>query len=67
MWVRGTAGLIALVLGAVWVLQGLDVLHGSTMSGHGQYAGLGVVAILIGLAFFAWAVVVRRRRTTPPA
>jgi uncharacterized membrane protein HdeD (DUF308 family) len=65
MWVRGVPGVVLFLLGALWVLQGVNVLHGSGMSGHGQYAVLGVVTLLLGVALLAWAVVVRRRRATP--
>ena len=56
--------MVLLLLGAVWVLQGVNVLHGSGMSGHGQYAVLGVGTLLLGVGLFAWAVVVRRRQAT---
>ena len=32
-WLPMALGLLAVVLGAVWTLQGLDVLDGSVMSG----------------------------------
>ena len=41
MWLRGLPGLIISALGVVWLLQGVDVLHGSSMTGHHQYAVLG--------------------------
>jgi hypothetical protein len=37
-------------------------MKGSSMSGHGQYAVLGVIAVLIGLAFLVWSWHVRGRR-----
>jgi protein-S-isoprenylcysteine O-methyltransferase Ste14 len=37
-------------------------MKGSTMSGHSQYAVLGVVVVLIGLAFLVWSWRVRGRR-----
>ena len=38
-------------------------MHGSSMmSGHGQYAALGVVVIVIGLALLIWANHVRVSR-----
>lgn len=64
MLVRGVPGLVLVLLGAVWVLQGINVLHGSAMSGHSRYAALGVVALVLGVALLAWAVVVRRRQAT---
>lgn len=50
MWVRGIGGVALLLLGAIWILQGVNVLHGSGMSGHVQFAVLGLIVIL----FAAW-------------
>ena len=61
MWARGIAGLVLLILGVLWILQGASVVHGSSMSGHSQYAVLGVVAFVLGLALLGWAARVRRR------
>jgi hypothetical protein len=40
-------GLMALI-GLVWILQGVNVLRGSMMSGHSIYAVLGLVVAVIG-------------------
>jgi hypothetical protein len=55
MWVRGVLGLILGLTGILWILQGTNAVHGSGMSGHGVYAVLGVVVLLIGAALLAWA------------
>lgn len=47
-WAKGITGAIALFLGLIWIGQGLNVIHGSGMSGHGQFAVLGVVVALFG-------------------
>jgi hypothetical protein len=39
---------LLILVGIVWILQGINVLGGSMMSGHIQYALLGVVAGIIG-------------------
>jgi len=49
MLVRGIGGIILVALGAVWIAQGTGTMNGSAMSGHGQYAVLGVAVALIGL------------------
>src|SRR5258707_150519 len=36
MWGRVIAGVLLSLTGAVWILQGTDVLHGSGMSGQRQ-------------------------------
>jgi uncharacterized membrane protein HdeD (DUF308 family) len=65
MWLRGLPGLVICALGVVWLLQGVNVLHGSGMSGHHQYAVLGAVAIVLGAALLVWADRARRRRASP--
>ena len=44
-----------LIAGTVWFLQGVNVLPGSFMSGRGEWAVYGVLAILAGagLLFFS--------------
>jgi hypothetical protein len=48
-WLPMVLGLLALVLGAVWTLQGLDVLSDSKMSGVTAFAIIGPILALIGL------------------
>jgi uncharacterized membrane protein HdeD (DUF308 family) len=48
MWVRAIIGVILCVTGIVWIAQGLNLIRGSGMSGHGVYAILGAVALIIG-------------------
>lgn len=64
MWVRGVVGLVFSLVGIVWILQGTNVVHGSGMSGHGGYAVLGVVVVLIGVALLTWAWRIRGRQTS---
>jgi hypothetical protein len=63
VWFRGVAGVVLCLIGAVWVAQGTGAMHGSGMSGHGQYAVLGLVVIVIGLVLLVWANLVRRSHT----
>jgi hypothetical protein len=63
MLIRVVPGVLLIVIGAVWIAQGLDVLKGSAMTGHGQYALLGAVTAAAGIALVAWGVVVRNRDT----
>jgi hypothetical protein len=48
-WVRLVGGVLVLLLGLVWIGQGINLIKGSGMSGHGQYAVAGVVVALCGL------------------
>ena len=42
-------GVVLVLIGIVWTLQGLDVLGGSGMSGVGIWAVIGPFVALIGL------------------
>lgn len=55
MWIRGIIGTLLCLAGIVWILQGLNVLHGSMMSGHGGYAVFGAVVLVLGVALLAGA------------
>jgi hypothetical protein len=47
----GVIGIIAIAIGVVWTLQGTDVLGHSGMSGHHIWAVIGIVLIVVGIAF----------------
>jgi protein-S-isoprenylcysteine O-methyltransferase Ste14 len=55
MWIRAVSGVVLCLVGAVWIGQGINVIHGSSMSGTGRYAVLGAVLLVIGLGLLAWA------------
>lgn len=55
MWIRGIAGAVLCLVGAVWIAQGTDAMGGAGMSGQGQWTVIGVVLVVIGLALLAWA------------
>ena len=61
MWVRGVLGFLLGLVGVIWILQGLDIAKGSGMSGHGIWAVLGVVLLVIGLALLRAANASRSR------
>jgi hypothetical protein len=61
VWFRGIAGIVLCAVGAVWIAQGSGAMHGSSMSGHGQYALLGGATVIVGLALLVWAAVIHRR------
>lgn len=42
-------GVIAVLLGIVWTLQGVNILQGSGMSGHAIFAVIGVIVGIVGL------------------
>jgi hypothetical protein len=51
-------GVILMLMGAIWFLQGMNVLPGSFMTGQFQWALYGGVAFVVGLLLVARA---RRR------
>lgn len=52
-WVFLILGALAILTGAVWTLQGLDVLGGSVMSGRPLWAVVGPVVALVGVVLLA--------------
>ena len=54
-------GVLLLLVGAVWFLQGIDVLPGSFMTGQTQWAVYGAVAFVAG----AVLLYIARRRLRP--
>jgi uncharacterized membrane protein HdeD (DUF308 family) len=48
-----------ILVGIVWILQGINILPGSFMTGQVQWAYAGTLAIIIGLVLIAYAT--RRR------
>lgn len=65
MWIRGVVGIVLIVVGGVWIAQGSGAMHGSMMTGHSQYTGLGAVTVLIGLGLVGWAWRLRSRDRDP--
>jgi len=54
-WVMNVLGAILVLIGIVWILQGVNILLGSIMSGRLQYAAIGVVAAVVGIGLLIWA------------
>lgn len=52
---------LLILIGAVWMLQGFNILPGSFMSGNRQWAINGAISILVGAALLWFA---NRRRIT---
>ena len=43
-----------LLLGVIWILQGIDLLPGSFMTGHIQWAIYGAILAVIGAGLVWW-------------
>ena len=48
-------GALLVLLGSVWVLQGINVLPGSFMSGQSRWAIRGGILLLAGIVELFWA------------
>jgi hypothetical protein len=55
------AGAVLILFGAIWFLQGTNVLPGSFMTGQIQWAVYGGIAIAVGIALLRVASRWRRR------
>ncbi len=64
-WVLSIIGAVLALLGALWFLQGINVVPVGFMAGHIQYAVLGVAAAVVGVALIFLAN--RRQRGAPSA
>ena len=58
--VKTIVGVIMLLAGIVWTLQGANLLGGSVMSGQSQWLYIGIVVGLAGLALLYWTHLRRR-------
>jgi len=47
-------GLVIFLLGLVWLLQGVDILPGSMMSGSQFWASAGALAVVVGLVMIGF-------------
>lgn len=54
-------GILLILGGGIWFLQGVNVLPGSFMSGQTQWAINGGIAIVVGIVLLAFANLRRRR------
>ncbi len=63
-WFLDIVGGIVAVMGIVWILQGTNILKVGFMAGQMQYALLGIVAVLVGIALIVYA---NRSQHTPSA
>jgi len=49
-------GLVALVVGGVWIGQGSNLIPGSFMTGNGMWLGIGLVVAVVGLVLLVLGV-----------
>jgi hypothetical protein len=49
-WVLRVVGLLASLMGLLWIGQGLGYIGGSFMTGQAEWVRNGAIALLVGLA-----------------
>jgi hypothetical protein len=52
-------GLLLLLMGTIWALQGLGLVRGSVMTGQSLWLVIGAIAALIGLGLVYWSLRIR--------
>jgi hypothetical protein len=58
-WILRILGVLMVLVGLVWILQGVNVLPGSVMSGQAVWAVIGIVVGAVGVVL---EVLANRRR-----
>jgi hypothetical protein len=48
-------GVLLVIIGTIWFLQGMNVLLGSFMSGQTQWAVRGGITAVVGIGLLLWA------------
>ena len=48
-WVLNIVAVLLILIGLVWILQGLNILLGSVMSGNLLWTGIGLVLNVVGI------------------
>jgi hypothetical protein len=54
-WILLAVGILLDFLGSIWMLQGMNILPGSFMTGQPFWAGAGAVAVIVGMALVVLA------------
>ena len=49
------AGVLLLFVGCVWILQGINVLPGSFMTGQTKWAVIGTITLVVGIVLIVLA------------
>jgi uncharacterized membrane protein YcjF (UPF0283 family) len=59
--VLNIVGAILILFGAIWILQGINILPGSFMTGQMQWAYNGGIAVVVGIVLLIVARVLKKR------
>lgn len=61
-WILIIVGILLILLGGVWALQGVGILLGSPMTGQTRWVIIGAIVVIVGIALFTLGL---RRRAVP--
>ncbi len=53
--VLNIVGVLLVLIGSIWILQGMNVMLGSSMSGQPRWAVRGGILVIAGIVGLAWA------------
>lgn len=60
-WLFLILGIVLVLIGLLWTLQGLNVLGGSVMSGSPLWGTIGPIVLIVGVVLILVALLRRRR------
>ena len=60
-WLKAVVGIVFVAFGALWTLQGFNVVQGSFMSGQTMWLVIGIILVLLGV-WLLWSLIASRRR-----
>jgi hypothetical protein len=60
-WLKAIVGVVFVVFGVLWTLQGLNVVQGSFMSGQTTWLVIGIILALLGV-WLLWSLRARGGR-----
>ncbi len=53
-WLLDIVGVVLALLGALWILQGTNIVPVGFMAGQMQYALLGLIAVIVGVGLIVF-------------
>jgi hypothetical protein len=56
-------GLLLVLMGTIWALQGLGLVRGSVMTGQGLWLVVGALVALVGLGLVYWGLRMRPKKS----
>jgi hypothetical protein len=54
-WLKAIVGVVFVAFGILWILQGVNVVQGSFMSGQTMWLVIGIILALVG-AWLLWSI-----------